>query len=39
VKATGFTMVRVANSKIVEMWYETNLLAVMQQLGVIADLK
>ncbi|NJK50430.1 ester cyclase [Candidatus Gracilibacteria bacterium] len=39
VKATGFTMVRVANSKIVEMWYETNLLAVMQQLGIIADLK
>jgi predicted ester cyclase len=35
VKATGFTMVRIANHKIVEMWYETNLLAVMQQLGVI----
>jgi predicted ester cyclase len=35
VKGTGFTMVRLANGKIVEMWYETNLLEVMQQLGVI----
>lgn len=35
VKGTGFTMVRIVNSKIVEMWYETNLLEIMQQMGVI----
>jgi predicted ester cyclase len=35
VKGTGFTMVRIANGKIVEMWYETNLLEVMQQMGAI----
>jgi predicted ester cyclase len=36
VKGTGFTMVRIANGKVVEMWYETNLLEIMQQMGVIS---
>lgn len=36
VKGTGFTMVRIDNHKIVEMWYETNLLEIMQQMGVIS---
>ncbi|MEM7554878.1 MAG: ester cyclase [Cyanobacteria bacterium P01_A01_bin.84] len=35
VKVTGFTMVRIVEGKIVEMWYETNLLEVMQQIGII----
>lgn len=35
VKATGFTMVQIANGKVIERWYETNLLEVMQQIGVI----
>ena len=30
-------MVRIANNKIVEQWYETNLLEVMQQIGVISQ--
>ncbi len=35
VKTTGFTMVQIAKGKVVERWYETNLLEVMQQLGII----
>jgi predicted ester cyclase len=35
VKVNDFTLLRIANGQIVEMWYETNLLEVMQQLGVI----
>ena len=35
VKANGFTMVQIANSKVIKRWYETNLLEVMQQIGVI----
>jgi predicted ester cyclase len=35
VKVNDFTLLRIANGKIVEMWYETNLLEVMQQLGLI----
>ena len=35
VKATGFTMLKIANNKVTERWYETNLLEVMQQLEVI----
>jgi predicted ester cyclase len=34
-KTTGFTMLRIANGKVEEMWYETNLLELMQQLGVM----
>lgn len=32
-KVNDFTLLRIANSKIVEWWYETNLLEVMEQLG------
>ncbi|MEL6494451.1 MAG: ester cyclase [Cyanobacteria bacterium J06623_7] len=35
VKVTGFTMLRLNSGKVVERWYETNLLAVLQQIGVI----
>lgn len=35
VKVTGFTMLKIANDKVIERWYETNLLEVMQQLEVI----
>jgi predicted ester cyclase len=35
IKMNDFTLLRIANGQIVEMWYETNLLEVMQQLGVI----
>ena len=35
VKVTGFTMLRIDDGKVVERWYETNLLEVMQQIGVI----
>lgn len=31
----SFTLVRIANSKIVERWYETNLLELMKQLGLM----
>ncbi|MEM1309590.1 MAG: ester cyclase [Cyanobacteria bacterium P01_D01_bin.71] len=33
VKVNDFTLLRIADRKIVEWWYECNLLAVMQQLG------
>ncbi len=35
VKATGFTMVQIANGKVIQRWYETNLLEIMQQIGVL----
>jgi predicted ester cyclase len=35
VKVNDFTLLRISGGRIVEMWYETNLLEVMQQLGVI----
>jgi predicted ester cyclase len=34
-KINDFTLLRIANGKIVEWWYECNLLAVMQQLGLM----
>jgi predicted ester cyclase len=33
VKMNDFTMVKIENGKIKEQWYETNLLSLMQQLG------
>jgi predicted ester cyclase len=36
VKVNDFTLLRLADGQIVEMWYETNLLEVMQQLGIIS---
>lgn len=36
VRLNDFTMLRIADSKIVEWWYDCNLLALMQQLGVDA---
>jgi predicted ester cyclase len=35
IKVNDFTLLRITNGQIVEMWYETNLLEVMQQLGII----
>jgi steroid delta-isomerase-like uncharacterized protein len=35
VKVNGFTQLKIANGKITEMWYECNLLEVMQQIGLI----
>ncbi len=35
VKANGFTMLQIADGKAIARWYETNLLEVMQQIGVI----
>jgi steroid delta-isomerase-like uncharacterized protein len=39
IEGTGAMFFQVANGKIVERWYETNLLGLMQQLGVIPDSK
>jgi predicted ester cyclase len=36
VKSNGFTLLRISENKIVEWWYETNLLEVMTQLGVVS---
>ncbi len=36
VKVNDFTLVRIAGGKIVEWWYECNLLEVMQQLGLVS---
>ncbi|NEQ52465.1 MAG: ester cyclase [Leptolyngbya sp. SIO3F4] len=36
VKVNDFTLLRMADGKIVEWWYECNLLEVMQQLGLIS---
>jgi predicted ester cyclase len=35
VEVSDLTLLRIAEGKIVEEWYELNLLAVMKQLGVI----
>ncbi|MEM9217613.1 MAG: ester cyclase [Cyanobacteria bacterium P01_F01_bin.150] len=35
VKVNDFTLLRIADGKIVEWWYECNLLEVMQQLGLV----
>lgn len=37
-KVTDFTQLRIVEGKIVEWWYETNLLELMQQLGLISSL-
>lgn len=34
-KINDFTLLRIANGKIAEWWYECNLLALMQQLGLM----
>ena len=36
VKLGGFTLLKIVDSKIVEWWYDSNLLALMEQLGVSA---
>ena len=36
VKVNDFTLLRIADGKIVEWWYECNLLAVMQQLELVS---
>lgn len=33
----SFTLVRISNGKIVERWYETNLLELMKQLGLMPE--
>lgn len=38
-KLNDFTQLRIENGKIVEMWYETNLLAALQQLGLAPEFK
>lgn len=37
VKVNDFTLLRVANNRITEWWYECNLLEVMKQLGLMPD--
>jgi predicted ester cyclase len=37
VKVNDFTLTRLANNRIVEWWYECNLLEVMKQLGLMSD--
>jgi len=39
VKMNDFTMVKIKTGKISEMWYETNLLSLIQQLGLSPDSK
>jgi steroid delta-isomerase-like uncharacterized protein len=36
-KVNDFTLLRIVKGKIVEMWYETNLLELMKQLGLMSD--
>lgn len=36
VKVNDFTLLQIVDSKIVKWWYECNLLAVMQQLGLVS---
>jgi len=36
-KLNDFTMLRIVDSKIVEYWYECNLLELMKQLGLMSD--
>jgi predicted ester cyclase len=38
-KMNDFTLYKIRNGKISEMWYETNLMSLMQQLGVAPELK
>jgi predicted ester cyclase len=38
-KMNDFTMVKIKNGKIVEQWYETNLMSLMQQLGLAPEPK
>jgi predicted ester cyclase len=38
-KMNDFTMVKIKNGKIVEQWYETNLMSLMQQLGLVPEPK
>jgi steroid delta-isomerase-like uncharacterized protein len=38
-KLNDFTQLRIENGKIVEMWYETNLLSGLQQLGLVPQFK
>lgn len=37
IRVNDFTMLEIADGKIVKWWYECNLLAVMQQLGLMVD--
>ena len=37
VKANDFTLLRIVEGKIVEWWYECNLLEVMKQIGLIEN--
>jgi len=37
VTGSDFNLFRISEGKIVEWWYEINLLEVMKQLGVISD--
>lgn len=37
-QVNDFTLLRLSQGKIVEMWYECNLLALMQQLGLVSDM-
>ncbi|AFY52920.1 putative ester cyclase [Rivularia sp. PCC 7116] len=37
VKANDFTLLRIVEGKIVEWWYECNLLEVMKQLGLVSE--
>jgi steroid delta-isomerase-like uncharacterized protein len=37
VKVNDFTLLRISNGKIMEWWYECNLLAVMQQVGLVPE--
>jgi steroid delta-isomerase-like uncharacterized protein len=39
VKMNDFTMVKIKDGKIEEQWYETNLLSLMQQLGLASETK
>jgi predicted ester cyclase len=39
VKMNDFTMMKLRDGKIVEQWYETNLLSLMQQLGLMPESK
>jgi steroid delta-isomerase-like uncharacterized protein len=39
VKMNDFTMVKIKDGKIKEQWYETNLLSLMQQLGLAPETK
>jgi steroid delta-isomerase-like uncharacterized protein len=39
VKMNDFTMVKIKDGKIKEQWYETNLLSLMQQLGIAPEIE